>query len=210
MLHNISEQIESNRNDCVKAKTLSDDAKSNVEAAAEKSAALHNAMSDINKASGSIGNIIKTINDIDFQTNILALNAAIEAARAGVAGKSFAVVADEVRNLATKSSEAVKETTALIERSNAAVKRGAKIAEEMKEAMRTVDKCTDEVAQITGLVTEASNAQADSVTGITAGIDKITSVVQSNTSTAKETATASEELTGQANNLNVMVRHYKM
>ena len=210
MLHEVSQQIESNREDCLKARSLSDDTKANVNNAAEKSRELQSAMDDINEASESIDNIIRTIDDIAFQTNTLALNAAIEAARAGMAGRGFAVVADEVRNLATRSSEAVKETTALIMRSNESVKRGAKIAEEMQEAMNSVNEGTDQVTDIIGLITEASEKQADSVAQITQGIDQITAVVQNNSAAADETAAASEELTGQADRLNRMVRHYEI
>ncbi len=147
------------------------------------------AMDEINETSGQIGNIIKTIEDIAFQTNILALNAAVEAARAGTAGKGFAVVADEVRNLASKSAEAAKNTTGLIESSLHSVKEGAKFAVVMG---------TKEIISAIGEISEKTEVQSLSLEEVTIGIERISNVVQTNAATAEESAATSEELSAQA------------
>lgn len=174
----------------------------------EKMKDLITAMAEISRSSQEIGKVIKTIEDIAFQTNILALNAAVEAARAGAAGKGFAVVADEVRNLATKSSEAAKGTTALIGGAVASVENGTHLADDTAKALLSVVSGAQEIAVLVDKISDASNEQASSISQVTMGIDQISSVVQTNSATAEESAAASEELSGQAAMLKSLVSRF--
>jgi methyl-accepting chemotaxis protein len=204
-INEMANQIRSNADNSNKASELSNQSSDSVTRSNVQMQNLMLAMNDISSKSNEIGKIIKTIDDIAFQTNILALNAAVEAARAGAAGKGFAVVADEVRNLAAKSAEAANNTTTLIESSIAAINNGATIAENTsKELLMVVDgaKSTD---QLIKEITVSSNNQATAIEQIRIGIEQISAVVQTNSATSEESAAASEELASQATQLKNLV-----
>ncbi len=206
----ISRQIKENADNAANAGVLSDEVGSGVLESNQRMELMTSAMEDISNTSKEIGKIIKTINDIAFQTNILALNAAVEAARAGAAGKGFAVVADEVRNLAGKSAEAAKNTTDLIESSINAVNNGTKIADQTAEALKSVVEKTKTTINYIQQIAKASEEQANGASQITIGVDQISSVVQTNSATAEESAAASEELSGQANMLKELISSFKL
>ena len=168
------------------------------------------AMTDISDTSTQIENIIKTIEDIAFQTNILALNAAVEAARAGEAGKGFAVVADEVRNLASKSAEASKNTSDLIEKSMQAVHHGTTIADSTAKSLETVVDSTGEMMKLLEKIAEAATEQSNAAQQVSSGVDQISAVVQTNSATAEQSAAASEELSAQAQMLKDLMAQFTL
>lgn len=209
-INEISEQVKQNAAGAQNARTSVEQVGEQVLQSNEQMQEMTRAMNDISTASDQIGKIIKTIEDIAFQTNILALNAAIEAARAGEAGKGFAVVADEVRSLAGKSAEASKSTAALIENSLAAVKRGTQIVDDTAASLIKVVDGTKSVTVGINEIADASNAQASGVAQITHGVEQISGVVQTNSATAQQSAAASEELSGQAQILKDLVARFKL
>lgn len=206
----ISKQVNSNTENAAgasdKARAVGDEMKNSN----EKMRQMMNAMDEISNSSKEIGKIIKTIEDIAFQTNILALNAAVEAARAGAAGKGFAVVADEVRNLASKSAEASKTTSQLIEASVKAVENGSTIADDTAKALLLAVEGAEDVVKIVNQISSASIEQSNSVQQVTLNVDQISSVIQTNSATAEESAAASEELSSQAQMLKNLVEKFRL
>ncbi|MFR2693091.1 MAG: methyl-accepting chemotaxis protein [Enterocloster bolteae] len=152
---------------------------------------LVNAVGDIGESSSQIGKIIKTIEDVAFQTNILALNAAVEAARAGTAGKGFARWWRMVRNLASKGA-GIKSTSVLIEGSARSVEKGMKIADETAASLQKAVISTENTVKAVDKITEATAEQSQAVSQVTQGVDQISSVVQTNSATAERARPASE------------------
>lgn len=209
-INEISDKVNQNADNARQANAMAGSVSTEMNESNDKMQQMIQAMSDISNCSSEIGKIIKTIEDIAFQTNILALNAAVEAARAGTAGKGFAVVADEVRNLASKSAEASKNTSALIENSLNAVENGTRIAGETAQSLLQAVNGVNEMTGIIGQISEASSNQAEAISQITMGIDQISSVVQTNSATAQESAAASEELSSQSQLMKSLVGRFKL
>ena len=159
---------------------------------------LESSMAAIKESSHRVAKIIKTIDEIAFQTNILALNAAVEAARAGEAGMGFAVVADEVRNLAQRSAQAAKDTAGLIDESITRSNEGAGRVEQVAAAIGTITRSVEQVQRIVAEVREASQQQTQGIDQVAKTIQQMEKVTQTTAATAEESAAASEELTAQA------------
>ena len=209
-MEDITEQIRHTTKQAEKAQQLGVVSGSHVETSNQKMTDMQGAMEEITEKSKEISKIIKTIDDIAFQTNILSLNAAIEAARAGEAGKGFAVVADEVGNLAKKSQEAAQNTSLLIEETIGAVQKGAKFTEETAEALHSVSESTNQVNDLIGEISKASEEESAGVSRLSDGLQEISAVVQENSATAEESAATAEELSAQANLMNDLVDKFKV
>lgn len=206
----IAEKTRENAEQANSAANLIEQAIKDVKMGNEQMQGMMDAMQAINSSSESISKIIKTIDDIAFQTNILALNAAVEAARAGEAGKGFAVVAEEVRSLAAKSAAAAAETAELIEDSITKVSTGSQIAEETASALGTITNVVQKSEGIINGIAESSNYQATAVAQIEQAISQVSQVVQTNSATSQQCAAASEELSNQASKMRDMLSIYNL
>lgn len=209
-IHELSTQVDRTSSDAGTAQKCSTEAAALLLASNEKMGDLTVAMEDISNASQEIGGIIKTIEDISFQTNILALNAAVEAARAGEAGKGFAVVANEIRELASKSAEAVNQAAELIETSQNAVENGIGIADNTAKSLVAVVEGSEEILNSMDKISHASQNQKSALERLTEHVDSISKVVQSNSSSAQSSASTSAELSSQSKCLHELVNRFHL
>ncbi len=206
----ISTQVSDNADKAQKANELTNKAGAKLSLGNEEMQKMLLSMNEISEKSVEVSKIIKTIEEIAFQTNILALNAAVEAARAGQAGRGFAVVADEVRNLASKSEEAAKVTSQLIKDSILTVQRGHGIADCTAKTLNEVLQVSKQIVELMNRIALSSEQQSASIKQILIGIDQISTVVQTNSATSEQSAAASEELSGQARMLKEMISRFKL
>ncbi len=205
-LHQMSSGTRSTAEDAGRARTMTSGAR---DAADRGSQAMHrmtDAIGEIKAASDETANIIKTIDEIAFQTNLLALNAAVEAARAGDAGKGFAVVAEEVRNLAQRSADAARTTTQLIRDSQEASDRGVDVTSEVQSVLGEVQSDIGQVEGIVAGLADKSNEQARDIDQISQAVSSLDVVTQGSAASSEEIASASEELSAQAGEMDGMVR----
>lgn len=209
-IQEISGQVDRTSEDADSARKSSGDAAVQLEVCSRKMEELKAAMEDISKSSYQIGGIIKTIEDISFQTNILALNAAVEAARAGEAGKGFAVVADEVQSLANKSSVSAQNITELIQNSMKLVEQGNSLSADTTQALLAGVSGAKEATALVDRIAESAMQQAQSLKQLTLGMEQIADVVQTNAATAEESAASAQELYSQAEELKVSVHRFRL
>ncbi|NLZ03737.1 MAG: hypothetical protein GXY19_01015 [Phycisphaerae bacterium] len=204
-LEEMASMTKQNAANAQQANLLSSEARKSADTGAESMSRMNNAIREIQKSSDETSKIIKVIDEIAFQTNLLALNAAVEAARAGEAGKGFAVVAEEVRNLAMRSAEAAKNTANMIQESVKNANNGVDIATEvgkvLDEIVQGIGKTTDLVSEIAA----ASQEQAQGIDQVNTAIAQMDKVTQQNAANAEESASASEQLSAQAETMNEMV-----
>ena len=206
----VSKSVQQIAQGAQKANSISQDVKAGLLESNEKMRNMTNVIQKISDKSVEIHKIVKTIEDIAFQTNILALNAAVEAARAGDAGKGFAVVADEVRTLASKSSAAAQETSVLLSQTVDSMDEGVCAVNDTAKSMLAVVAHADEMTGLINGIAEFTKEQAVNAAEITHGIEQISTVVQNNVATAEASAAASEELSGQATMLKELVSKFHL
>ena len=206
----VAEQTKENAISANKASVLSNKTKDDAKLSNDQMADMLRAMEAINDSSEKIASIIKVIDGIAFQTNILSLNAAVEAARAGVHGRGFAVVAEEVKILATRSAQAAKETTDLIEVSIHNVEEGNQMAKKTAESLNGIITDVMNVASTVETIAKASNDQATAINEINLGIEQISNVIQRNAAVSEESASISDEMSSQAGHLQDLITSFTL
>jgi methyl-accepting chemotaxis protein len=205
-LEEMSSMTKQNADNAQQANTLSVEAKKSANDGSEAMSRMSGAIREIQKSADQTAKIIKVIDEIAFQTNLLALNAAVEAARAGEAGKGFAVVAEEVRNLAMRSAEAAKNTANMIEESVKNAKNGVDIATEVGKVLNEIVQSIGKTTDLVGEIAAASSEQAQGIDQVNTAVAQMDKVTQQNAANAEQSASASEELSAQAETMNHIVR----
>jgi methyl-accepting chemotaxis protein len=204
-LEEMSSMTRRNADNAQKANDLAKQARTAADKGTDDMQAMSAAMEAIKASSDDIAKIIKTIDEIAFQTNILALNAAVEAARAGEAGMGFAVVAEEVRNLAQRSAQAAKETAAKIEGAIANTAEGVEISDKVAQTLNEIVTKARQVDELAAEVAGASREQTQGIIQINLAVGQMDKVTQSNAANAEESAAAAEELNAQAEGMKTAV-----
>jgi len=205
-LEEMSSMTKQNADNAQQANTLAAETRNTANNGSEAMNRMSSAIKDIQKSADETAKIIKVIDEIAFQTNLLALNAAVEAARAGEAGKGFAVVAEEVRNLAMRSAEAAKNTANMIEESVKNAKNGVDIATEVGKVLEEIVQSIGKTTDLVGEIAAASSEQAQGIDQVNTAVAQMDKVTQQNAANAEESASASEELSAQAEQMNQIVR----
>jgi methyl-accepting chemotaxis protein len=205
-----SSQTKANNDNASQAQQLSSKTLEIVQRGNLQMESMLKSINEINNTSSEVSKVIKVIDEIAFQTNLLALNAAVEAARAGKYGKGFAVVAQEVRSLASRSAEAAKSTTSLIEASIKEVEKGVKNADLTAAVLNEISESIDKTNDLVGEISSASKEQASGIDEINRGLTQINDIVQQNSSISEETASSSEELSGQAIQLEKLMGGFRL
>jgi methyl-accepting chemotaxis protein len=206
----IDSQTKRNAENAENARTLSDDTRRSTEQGTQQMKEMVAAMADIKASSDNIAKIIKTIDEIAFQTNILALNAAVEAARAGEAGAGFAVVADEVRSLAQRAAQASRETADKIDDSINKSARGSELSERVADGLGQIAGKARRMNELVSEIASSSKEQSQALMQVSTAMSQMDKVTQANAGSAEETASASEEMKAQSetmlSNVNELMR----
>ncbi len=209
-LRQVSENTRRNAESAVAARSTAAEAASSTAQGASATRAMVDAMERIDEATAATATIIRDINDIAFQTNLLALNAAVEGARAGEAGRGFAVVAEEVRNLALRAKEAARNTETLIQQSRALTVSGRERAAEVSGSLDSIESRVARLTSLVGDISGASSSQAQDIEGLHRSVASIEAVVQRNAASAEQSASASEEMSAQAEQLKNLVANFRL